>query len=74
MGWLFVILIGYLVYRWWTKTDQKMFKAKYLGGKSEKPYVHREMKVDLILEKISKHGIKSLTSQEKKFLDNQKRF
>ena len=74
MGWIVAIIIGYFIYRWWKNTDQKMFKAKYLGGKNEKPYVHRAMKVDNILDKISKKGVGSLTSEEKDFLDNQKRF
>jgi hypothetical protein len=74
MEWLLVIIIGYLVYRWWKNTDQKMFKAKYLSGKIDKPYITREVRMDNILDKISKKGIESLTSKEKDFLDNQKRF
>jgi hypothetical protein len=51
-----------------------MFKVKYLGGKSDKPYITREVRMDNILDKISKKGIESLTPKEKDFLDNQKRF
>ena len=74
MGWIITIILVYLLYRWWKNADQKMFKIKYLNSKKEKPYIHREMKVDIILDKISKKGIKSLTPEEKDFLDDQKRF
>lgn len=76
MGWLLAIFIGYLVYRWWKRTDQKMFKTKYLNGYSlkngtKKTYVTKQVRIDTILDKISRSGYKSLTHEEKKFLDKQ---
>jgi preprotein translocase subunit Sec63 len=75
-GWLLIIVIGYFVYRWWTGTDQTMFKTKYLPksdryGNMGKPHVTKQVRIDRILDKMSKSGYKSLTHNEKVFLDKQ---
>jgi preprotein translocase subunit Sec63 len=77
MWWLLGILVGYYIYRWWKSTDQKLFKSKYVPktnvfSVTDEPYVTKQVRVDRILDKISKSGVKSLTLGEKEFLNKQK--
>jgi len=38
----------------------------------EQEIIKKELSLDDILDKISKHGMESLTPEEKNYLDNQK--
>ena len=49
--------------------DSKLAAIELKGQKESLPVI---LEVDAILEKISKYGIESITSEEKKFLDSLK--
>jgi len=70
MGIIILLIVGLILYQLWQQTDQELFKAKYLNRfKQDNIPVRPPRKMDDILDKISKHGIDSLTKEEKDFLE-----